>query len=279
MKNAATLRDHPIANANDFRVLQYHRKCYQLFIMKRDLEDLKRKKAEIQSQIKITFLNLVFINVERNLYFYPKTYKFDKLVEDFITADNQVEELTNQSNKYSEDDQRVVNTSQIIKNEIKSMKDTIPWLPQPTDLLPDQFQIPHSLDLILDTMLRDNGLLRARKLILKQSFAQDLVYAVTVKTPKSILLPTVIKSLTNNTEVINVINKFGHGVSYTLLMETRTENAYSILEQQSQDHVILPVECSPNTFTIYVADNIDRNEETLSGRLLQNIQTYLFTTC
>ena len=63
------------------------------------------------------------------------------------------------------------------------------------------------------------------------SFAQDLVYAVTrgrVKTPKSILLPRVIKTLTNCTELINLTNKLGHGTSYTSLAEMNTENAYAV---------------------------------------------------
>ena len=80
------------------------------------------------------------------------------------------------------------------------------WQPQPTDLLPEQFHIPRSLNIMLETLLGEDGYLNNRKTILKHSFAQDLVYAITngrVKTPKSILLPTLIKSLTNNTEVIN----------------------------------------------------------------------------
>ena len=65
---------------------------------------------------------------------------------------------------------------------------------------------------------------------LKLSFAQGTVYAVRngpINTPKSILLPTLIKSFSNNTEIINVVNKLSHGVSYTVSMETHTENAYN----------------------------------------------------
>ena len=45
-----------------------------------------------------------------------------------------------------------------------------------------------------------------------------------------------------------------------------TENAYFIQKQQS-DEVILPINTVKETFTIYVAYNIDRNEETLTGYL------------
>ena len=96
---------------------------------------------------------------------------------------------------------------------------------------------------------------------------QDIVYSVTegkVKTPKSVLLPTVVKQLTDNTEIINTLNKLGHGVSYSILSEMHTENAY-IIQYQQQADVILPLNCLKESFTVYVADNIDRKEETLSG--------------
>ena len=103
---------------------------------------------------------------------------------------------------------------------------------------------------------------------LKYSFAQDLIYSVTngrVKTPKSILLPTMVKTLTNNTELIKILNKLGHGVSYSVLMELQTENACKIDEKQLTNDCIIPTNCTKETFTIFVADNIDRNEETLTG--------------
>ena len=91
-------------------------------------------------------------------------------------------------------------------------------------------------------------------------------YLGRVKTPKSILLPSILKTLTNNTEIINMVNRLGHGISYTLLMEIQTENAYMIVDQQMQSGCLLPINCQKEVFTIYVADNIDRKEETLSGK-------------
>lgn len=57
---------------------------------------------------------------------------------------------------------------QDIKNGIKELDDTVPWLPQATDLIPEYFKI-------------------ARMLV------QEFEYGIPnghVKTPKSILLPT-----------------------------------------------------------------------------------------
>ena len=84
------------------------------------------------------------------------------------------------------------------------------------------------------------------------------------KTPKSMLLPSVIKTLTNNTEIINIINRLGHGVSYSILSEMHTENAFRIQKQQL-DEIDIPEDNVKEKFTVYVADNIDENKETLTG--------------
>ena len=48
-------------------------------------------------------------------------------------------------------------------------------------------------------------------------------------------------------------------------MEAQTENAFQILDEQVVSDCIIPKKCQPDTFLIYVADNIGHNEETLSG--------------
>ena len=50
-------------------------------------------------------------------------------------------------------------------------------------------------------------------------------------------------------------------MSYSLLMEAETENTYMIYEQQLNNDCIIPKKCKKDTLTIFVADNIDRNEE------------------
>ena len=48
-----------------------------------------------------------------------------------------------------------------------------------------------------------------------------------------------------------------------------TENVYKVIDQQT-DGIIAPKSCKENTFTVLEADNIDHQEETLSGMYLQN---------
>ena len=75
------------------------------------------------------------------------------------------------------------------------------------------------------------------------------------------MLSNTIKTLTNNTELINIVNRLGHGISYSILNELITENAFKIQEEQFDGKCILPVGCQKNMFTIYVADNIDTIED------------------
>ena len=56
----------------------------------------------------------------------------------------------------------------------------------------------------------------------------------------------------------------GHGVFYSILSERHTKNTYFIQKQQS-NKVILSINTPKEEFAICVADNIDRNEETLTG--------------
>ena len=73
---------------------------------------------------------------------------------------------------------------------------------------------------------------------------QDLVYNVPKgiykQTPKIILLPCTIKTFPNNIELVNIVNRLGHGVSYIAIMELFTENAYKEFEEQLERSLVLP---------------------------------------
>lgn len=114
-------------------------------------------------------------------------------------------------------------------------------------------------------------------IILPQTFRNGTLFLGRVKTPKSILLPSIVKTLTNDTELITALNRLGHGISYTTLMEIQTENAYMIVDQQIQSGCVLPINCLKEVFSIYVADNIDRKEETLSGIANFNLFRKIFS--
>ena len=70
-----------------------------------------------------------------------------------------------------------------------------------------------------------------------------MVYSVSngnIETPKSVLFPTVVKSLCNNAEVVRLISHYGHGISYSLIEEIETEQALQIISEQKEKRVIIP---------------------------------------
>ena len=56
-----------------------------------------------------------------------------------------------------------------------------------------------------------------------------------------------IKTLTNCKELINITNSLGHGVTYSILEEMKTENAYKVLSEMKED-CVLPPECKRESY-------------------------------
>ena len=84
-------------------------------------------------------------------------------------------------------------------------------------------------------------------------------------TPKHILLPWAIKTLTGNVELIRTMNRLGHGCSYIRLEEIDTALCIEKLESVQGGGVPLPSSIHPSVPTVLAFDNIDRLEELLSG--------------
>ena len=114
----------------------------------------------------------------------------------------------------------IIKCGRQVKKEIKEMKDSMPWPPpQPNDLASDKIEIPQSLRVFLETVMD------TRPTRLMNSVAQAIIYNVSagrIRIVKSVLLPSIVKTLTNNTELIHILNRFG----------LQTENAYQLIEQQ-----------------------------------------------
>ena len=127
--------------------------------------------------------------------------------------------------------------------EIKDMKDMMNWPPSYADLTPEKVDIGIHLSTFLNIIL--SGKLAeidsSRLYCIKMSLGQDLVYNVSngrIRTPKSVLFSYNIKILTNNTELINMVNRLGHGICYSLLEEMETENAYKVIDQQTDGIIV-----------------------------------------
>ena len=104
-----------------------------------------------------------------------------------------------------------------------------PWPYHPSDVKnAGLISIPNHLEQFLAGIITgdpDNKNQTQRVTTLLQSFSRDMIYAVTRgqhKPPKHLLFPYEVKTLTRNVEIIQTLNKLGHGVSYSKLEENDT---------------------------------------------------------
>ena len=96
------------------------------------------------------------------------------------------------------------------------------WPPRPSEFNDNAIEVPEELRAFLYTLLTSSkdsseGECCQRVQPLMKSFAQDLVFGVTrggIKPPKQILLSYSVKALTNNGELVSILNRYGHSISY-----------------------------------------------------------------
>ena len=97
--------------------------------------------------------------------------------------------------------------------------------------------IPYVLDVFLTVLI-------SATIRLKESLGQGIVFSVTngtVKSPKSMWFPSVVKALCNNVDVVKLINKYDHGVSYDLVEEIETLFTLDVISKQRENRVVLSV--------------------------------------
>ena len=186
---------------------------------------------------------------DSTLYVYPSSLTQSHILTELVRVTNALKK-----NKSFEDESLLQPAAEIIRNELETIRDKI--------------EVRHYVDIFLNKLSgssEPSGSIRVNRL--KISFYQDRLYAVCngrIKTVKSILYSTVVKTLSNNTELLRFANLLGHGVSYTVLEEIATEAAISLIGQQ-KSYTCTPEGFFRDVFTMLVYDNIDRREETISG--------------
>ena len=105
-----------------------------------------------------------------------------------------------------EKDGYVAKAAAAIRKVVQCLKDEMSWPPQPIDLESEKLKIPSKVNEFLTCLpiVKGENEIRSRSTRLQHSLPQDIVHIITsgrVKTPKSLLLPNFIKTLTNNTEL------------------------------------------------------------------------------
>ena len=170
---------------------------------------------------------------------------------------------------------QVYHASKELRNLLLDVKPVLSWPPKADELQSDATLVPDMLYNMLAWILTSDTEFstewvtslpnHVHRWIL--SLRQDLIHYVSrgrTKTPKHMPLPMTVKSLTGSAELVTLLNRFGHGLSYSQIEELET----AIAEQQItnlRNGVLLPTACSPSVSAVFCWDNNDLQEETLSG--------------
>ena len=106
-----------------------------------------------------------------------------------------------------------------------------------------------------------------RIILLANSFAQDIIYAVQrghIKTSKHVTLGLALKSLTSSEKIVRLVHAYGHCISYTKVLELETEATYTI----GNTNRLCPAEMTlqPHLNSGFAFDNFDRYVETCDGK-------------
>lgn len=160
-----------------------------------------------------------------------------------------------------------------VREAVRSIETDYSWPPDPSQLCESAINIPNELRAFLFTLLTGKTSTdpvecseRVHRLI--NSFGQDIIYGVSggrQKPPKQVLLPYAVKTLTNNAQLVQLLNRCGHGIAYSQIEEMNTAFCLQKMAATPENDIPLPENIQPFISTTLAWDNIDRLEETLSG--------------
>lgn len=208
---------------------------------------------------------LHFFPVGRRVYIRPHNLSTDSIACDYVNLKDKLEVFT----QGQQCEQLIERVALILRGNIKNGVMDQVWPPKPEELTETYVELPGCLLLFLKVLLGGKQAMNSDRIgRLSWSLAQDVVAAVTnaqVLTPKHILLPWVIKTLTGNVEIIRTLNRLGHSCSYTRLEEIDTALCIEKMNSGNETLPAFPAGIHPGIPTVLAFDNIDRQEETLSG--------------
>lgn len=189
---------------------------------------------------------------------------------------NDTEADTATSADVTEDARQVYYASKLLRNALLGVEQRIQWPLGVDDLDCENEIVPDIVYNMLVWLLHPKAQYSSKRVLnvpqhihrTVLSLAQDMIHCVSkgrIKTPKHVALPVAVKSLTGSSEAVTILNRFGHGLSYSQIEELETAIAEKEIERES-DGVLLPSVCIPNVPAVFCWDNNDLLEETLSGK-------------
>ena len=169
------------------------------------------------------------------------------------------------------DEKRLEEAAMILRRHIENSKQLsgdMPWPPSSSWLLSNERQPPFLLEEFLSFVISGKSQKNISRRSSRQihSIAQDICYVAPNGEwvmPKHILLPITVRHLTGSAELVTILNRFGHGQSYTRTLEVETAMCTTITASKS----LLPSNISTenNSVIHFCWDNFDLNKETPSG--------------
>ena len=201
------------------------------------------------------------------LCFWQPSYKSELV----YAADTQGQAVEMAFELAASEEKRLQESAMILRRQVinsQRQSEAMPWPPSSSWLLSGQRKPPDIVKNFFACAITSKSTkeISNKNDRLSTSLAEDLCYAVTNgewTMPKHILLPMTIRHLTGSAEVITIINRFGHGQSYTKTLELETALCNTVIMSES----VLPVNISTeNNVVLHLCwDNFDLNEETPSG--------------
>lgn len=138
-----------------------------------------------------------------------------------------------------------------------------------SDILGGECEIPRELSLLIGSMIRGpNG----SKIAIKETKIECICHSImlcmsygAIKPATSIHLGMTTKSLTGSRKMVDILNRMGFSISFTIVEELETELAYgSSMQKRTLPDGLIP-NC-PELRTHLAFDNYDRYVETASGK-------------
>ncbi len=240
-----------------------------------ELECLYKKHDNLKTPNKKSLLTLILERFEDNVALWTSkrhSFLYNNNLDkgEIIDIMLQKVKLLESKIKPKSDEQIVKESGQIIRKEILDMADTYSeWPPSADSLISNETKLPDSLNSLLTNVLCSRPP-TAKKRRLIDSFGQDIIYAATNgahRTEKHTLLPLCTKRKTGSKDMLQWLNRSGHGISYDEVRFVETNLAEkAVMNQRALDYV--PSTLHPKVFLTFVWDNNDINPDSLKGEVM-----------
>lgn len=198
------------------------------------------------------------VNRNRSDIVYSSLVEVGEIVETIVKnsaqyEENEAEELKANDctiNTGLDESYQIFHAAKAIRSLLVDVKPSMTWPPSPDDLDSGSAMIPDLVYNMMAWILLPQSEFSKEIAVklppdvhhLVVSLCQDLIHCVShgrVKTPKHVVLPMTVKSLTGNVELITILNRFGHSLSYSQVEELETALADIQIAKQ-QNGVLIP---------------------------------------